>query len=1051
MSAPCQLYPSHYAKLRHRNHPSSTSFPHTFHHESWPQPLASTISSLLFSEFVYLVTTNNRPYSSCSICFSLLLQLPISSRYQLLAMADDVEPASPPLSDHSDDDDESDIELNYDQPAIAAPEDEYFQSLERPHIPATIRELGILLNSKRRTAVDSLRGAASAWIDLDDSGTYNPKGLCVTPPKKPKRARISRPVDDGNAVPKTRKPYRKVGYGFLVTLKFTEQKSLDYLRSITPHKEDPHGSDIDDESDSNHYDVCPNLVGVRTRRSSKQTKRQGITNTRADGLTLDDLTEGHPQRRGCKGCFLSGDDDCSLIHFGEEYPCTACEDTGIDCEYIISPELKKSCEGCKRKRITCSFRGDGGKGVDICDACEEDDEPCCAAPLQKSAYSKRFENPDSETEEVTAPTPASRRWVACNECRDSDSRCSLKRDQAGPCARCRKNGRNCTFVLAPSKDTSRSPKFASHNPKSGKRQVQRPLTPPDPTRQQRLHSQYTPNRLMTRTLLTEAAGKYSKKNEKILNKGLTHIRIKTFFAHPLVFNYTPDPEGKAPCSWCDSPFFGLWGHGEVDVEVIPWGGAVGNEEIDGGHTSGGKHENSKMCITCTFARLRVTLCTGHKIRQIKGLDVRSFNLVALVESFSALTGHGDKSAGELAMSAKWCSICVSLAQYECCAPQCFNENGELIPEGQPHHIGCGLYLCSTCKELLDRLERSRGARTQIIDELVKWRKSELWQYNQSRNSNDWDWVRADAEFLTSSGELMIRMRQIEEATQLEKEDVEDENMEVDIPGMFKKESLAKRGKGKGKHLEASGFGSPLKLRNHPVRTTNPARTSTIASHNQNPLPNHNTGINASKKMTKKPPRPAGSTQARNFKGLLSPRKDQPLRKQVSNTAFPRPNGNKSMASSSGGPSTSGVSSNTKNTQPQRKPNVTPIASKSDITNSKALSSAANNSQSTIPSSSQSQSFTSTAPTSANTSFTALNRPSSSRPTNTKRAWLYKKSHPTPTPSTNASFSRPTLLPSAIGETGFLSPEPPKAKGKGKGKEVVRRKKSVGSEGGDWTF
>ncbi|KAH8687398.1 hypothetical protein BGZ60DRAFT_522061 [Tricladium varicosporioides] len=983
-------------------------------------------------------------------------------------MTNNDESASSLLSGHSGDDDESDIELNYDQPAIAAPEDEYFQSLTRPRIPATIRELGILLNSKRRAAAGSLRGTASAWIDLDDSGTYNPKGLRVTPPRKLKIARVLQPAFDGNAVTKTRKPYRKVGYGFLVTLKFIEQKSLDYLRSITLPDEACHGCDIGEGSESNGSGVCSNPVRTRTRRSSKQTKRLGISNTRYDGLTLGDLTEGHPQRRGCKGCFLLGDDDCSLIHFGEEYPCTACEDTGIDCEYIILPELKKSCEGCKRKRITCSFREDGGKGVDICDACEVDNGPCCAAPLQQPAYSKRFKNPDSGAEKITAFVPASRKWVACNECRDSDNRCSLKRDQAGPCVRCRRNKRHCTFVLAPSKGISRPHRDALRNPRFRKRQVQRPLTPSELIQQQHPKGHYTPNQLMTRTLLTEAAGKYSKKNRKFLNKGstsgLTHIRIKTFFAHPLVFNYTPDLERKAPCSWCNSPFFGLWGHGEVDVEVIPWGGIVGNEEIDGGHTSGGRHENSKMCITCTFARLRITLCTGHKIQQITSLNIRSFNLIALVESFSALTGYGNKSAGELAMSAKWCSICVSLAQYECCAPQSFNENGEFIPKDQPHHTGCGLFLCSTCKDLLGRLERSRGSNIQIIDELVKWRKSELWQYNQSRNSNEWDWVRADAELLTSSGELMVRMRQIEEASQLEKE--ENENIEIDIPEIFKKECPVKEN-GKRKEPKASGLGGPLKPSNSPVHSTIPVRASNIASHDKNSLSKQDLSTNA-RKITHKTLQVAGSIQLRKPEGLLSLRIDEPTHKQIFNTAFPKPNCSKLMATISSEPSTSRGLSTPQNTQNHKNqvshavlpnPNNTrPTSHLANIpkpktppsqhkTTTNMTPTILTNSQSTISSSSQSQYFTSTAPTSARTSSATPYQPYSSQPKNIKRAWLYKKSHPSP----NASFSRPSLLPSAIGDADILSPKVPKMASKEMGEEVVKRKKMVGDEDHDWTF
>ncbi|KAF4637498.1 hypothetical protein G7Y89_g584 [Cudoniella acicularis] len=720
-------------------------------------------------------------------------------------------PASQHSHSQSEDSEESEIELNYGQPAIAAPEDAYFKSLQRPRIPQSIRAIGIILNSRRRTTTkDSIRGAATAWIDLDDSGTYDPKATRVTPPRRVKRARVTRNANDG--APKVRKPYRRVGYIQVLTFKFTQQKSLDYLRSITPATDSSNNS-TEDEEFSDSFDPDDNDRGVgRKRRKSKPLKRLGVTTEREDGLTLEDLTNGHPQRRGCKSCFQMGDDECSLIEFGYEYPCTACGDMGIDCEYIAPPELKKSCEGCKRKRITCSFRDDGGKGVDICEACEEEEEPCCAGPLMKSSYARRF---GESSPEPTMAAPASRMYVACNECRNSASRCSLKRDENGPCTRCRKQSRDCTFVLAPARGAPKSKKSKVPNRKTDFERKDRSGRKSTPPIQHRHRDQYTPNK-MTRTLLTEAAGKYSKKNEKILRKGKRHLKkygrhpspklisktsgnqhmfIKTAFAHPIVFNYHPHPDGKSPCSWCASPFFGLWGHGEREIEVIQWGGATGNEEVEGGHAMEGK-ENSKMCITCTFARLRVTLCTGHQIRHIKDLDQRSFNLEALAESFSALTGNGDMKNGQLAVSTRWCSICVSLAQFECCAPQAFDGNGEPIVEGKPH-TGCGLSLCLTCKELLGRLEGSRGARTQIMDELVKWRKSELWRFNKHRNTENWDWVRADAEFLTSSGELMVRMKQIEEKAEEKKDNSGDDEGE-DIPEMFKKETLAMKGKGKKK-------------------------------------------------------------------------------------------------------------------------------------------------------------------------------------------------------------------------------------------------------------
>src|SRR4051794_31757445 len=106
--------------------------------------------------------------------------------------------------------------------------------------------------------------------------------------------------------------------------------------------------------------------------------------SRDDGLKITDLTDGHPQRRGCKACFLSGIDDCSLLDFSTDYPCAACEDGGYECEFIVPPLLKKSCLGCKRRKSKCSYRDNGGKGVNKCQECDLLDEPCCAAPLDET-------------------------------------------------------------------------------------------------------------------------------------------------------------------------------------------------------------------------------------------------------------------------------------------------------------------------------------------------------------------------------------------------------------------------------------------------------------------------------------------------------------------------------------------------------------------------------------------------------------------------------------------------------------------------------------------
>ena len=175
-------------------------------------------------------------------------------------------------------------------------------------------------------------------------------------------------------------------------------------------------------------------------------------------MTLDDLTISHRQRRGCRACFEAGDDECTLIEHEFEYPCEACRDGSLECELIISPELKKVCQRCKQKRRFCSYRADGGRGVEACDQCANEGIKCCAGPLKESSYATRYDEATSRAYGARsqpaaddAGKEAERMWVACNQCRDLGRRCSLKGKQDfGPCPNCRKKYEECKFALHPS-------------------------------------------------------------------------------------------------------------------------------------------------------------------------------------------------------------------------------------------------------------------------------------------------------------------------------------------------------------------------------------------------------------------------------------------------------------------------------------------------------------------------------------------------------------------------------------------------------------------------
>jgi hypothetical protein len=172
---------------------------------------------------------------------------------------------------------ESDIELNYDAPTTTAPEDAFFKNFQASRLTKNIHEIGVALNSRRKAAPDTIIGAATAWIDRDDSGTYDPDAERVrSTARRNKRVRV---VGSGNKddAPKSRKKNRPPE---TLVLKFANEKSLDYLRSITPDSEVPGSSSANELSDSEDSEGDSGIGSRRTRRKPKQPKRFGIVEER---------------------------------------------------------------------------------------------------------------------------------------------------------------------------------------------------------------------------------------------------------------------------------------------------------------------------------------------------------------------------------------------------------------------------------------------------------------------------------------------------------------------------------------------------------------------------------------------------------------------------------------------------------------------------------------------------------------------------------------------------------------------------------------------------
>ena len=103
-----------------------------------------------------------------------------------------------------------------------------------------LRNLGVILNKKRRAATQhvAIRGVGTAWIDQDDSGTYDPsKERAPSPETPPPRGRRLKTCDEHGKANSRRNHQNPDGVsrnGSLLTFSFTTKKALDYLRSICP-------------------------------------------------------------------------------------------------------------------------------------------------------------------------------------------------------------------------------------------------------------------------------------------------------------------------------------------------------------------------------------------------------------------------------------------------------------------------------------------------------------------------------------------------------------------------------------------------------------------------------------------------------------------------------------------------------------------------------------------------------------------------------------------------------------------------------------------------
>ncbi|KAI9737198.1 MAG: hypothetical protein M1818_005730 [Claussenomyces sp. TS43310] len=305
----------------------------------------------------------------------------------------------------------------------------------------------------------------------------------------------------------------------------------------------------------------------------------------------------------------------------------------------------------------------------------------------------------------------------------------------------------------------------------------------------------------------QTSRKRSRPHRKLRNgfTGGTVKIIRSCYCHPIKFNYDSPSHPSSPsknlgsvpsaCHFCASPpsgrtdngtrnnqsglFYSIFGLGERRVEVVQWDSGLGNEELEGGWSEAGS-ETSRMCRACTTKRIVTACCEEHEIRRIEGVDERNYDhdgafIKMLAENGIDMRPYLDETGSmgppqhiePAPIEARWCSICLSSAYYECCAPQKFAIQ-------DLRSSGCGLLLCDVCAQrligckpplppLASATMRAIGPlpfpqpqinsnlsfrATQSLDTLVRAARRDVIDYREG--------LRADAEFLTREGELMRR-------------------------------------------------------------------------------------------------------------------------------------------------------------------------------------------------------------------------------------------------------------------------------------------------------
>lgn len=570
----------------------------------------------------------------------------------------------------------------------------------------------------RRQARESKPAFSRTWIDDDRTGCYDPVEEQRRLRQRPKRPNpllkcAFRPWDldesDGeNEAPRERvlKPVPKLEVTLVFKSEAGKAAFQEHVRSLPVERE--LSEELFSERRLRRRDSA---VGLSHLHTPKATKKRRLPDDLPEDLT------GHPIARGCWECLTIGI-RCPLLDDDRAWPCQTCLDDDNECELIQPPTFKRACEHCKSRRFGCSYTytldHDGP-----CEECSRTGWKCVAGPAKESIRERLTYDRDWENDPWQAPKPPKvKKATSCQGCRERGQLCSFSAgDKGDVCTACDMANRECVREPETSPigrkrkrgQTKPKPVFEeddsiSEGEQSGKKVSWGPdvfgpsvKVNSDPivigSSSHNKDSDDTPPSPMKpksgSTLKEKAQTKTNIKNKDKQRKPEGTLEtISTKFAHPILFNH----EGEEPCHFCFDIRFGMFGLGAAEVEVVNWHDGRGLDEVSGGHREQGI-ENTRMCVSCTTQRVPIIMCEKHELQPLEGGFISAmFGGMRVADGvIDAVTGDvllrdaalTNLLNGTTTGEERWCSICPTLARYQCCT-------------AGMHGKGCGLMLCETC-------------------------------------------------------------------------------------------------------------------------------------------------------------------------------------------------------------------------------------------------------------------------------------------------------------------------------------------------------------------